>query len=91
MFAVVVQEKGDASRVLEGGEHVAANVMPQVKRAPGIVSATWTTDEDGRTLNVLVFEDEQAARMAVDRIRTAPRPPFISVETVEVRQVLAHF
>ncbi len=91
MFAVVVQEKGDATRVRGSGEHVAANVLPQVRQVPGIVSATWTTDEDGRTLNVLVFENEEAARMAVNRIRTAQRPPFMQVETVELRQVLAHF
>src|SRR6266516_917111 len=91
MFAVVVQEKGDATRVRGSGEHVAANVIPQVRQVPEIVSATWTTDEDGRTLNVLVFENEEAARMAVNRIRTAQRPPFMQVETVELRQVLAHF
>lgn len=91
MFAVVIQEKGDAARVRGSGEHVAANVVPQVKQAPGIVSAIWTTDEDGRTLNVLVFEDERAARMALDRARTAPRPPFMTVESVEIREVIARF
>jgi hypothetical protein len=91
MFAVIVQESGDAQLVRAGGDHVAANVMPQARRAPGIVSATWTADEAGRTLNILVFEDEQAARGAVDRIRSAPRPPFMRVESVELREVLAHF
>jgi len=91
MFAVIVQESGDAQLVRAGGDHVVANVMPQARRAPGIVSATWTTDEAGRTLNVLVFEDEQAARGALDGIRSAPRPPFMRVESVELREVLAHF
>ena len=91
MFAVIVQESGDAQLVASSGDHVAANVMPQARRAPGIVSATWTTDDGGRTLNVLVFEDEQAARSAVDRIRSAPRPPFMRVDSVELKKVLAHF
>jgi len=91
MFAVIVQETGDAQLVLGSGDHVAANVMPQARRAPGIVSATWTADEAGRTLNVLVFEDEQAARTAADRIRSAPRPPFMRVDNIELREVLAHF
>jgi hypothetical protein len=91
MFAVIVQESGDAQMVRSGGDHVAANVMPIARRAPGIVSATWTADEAGRTLNVLVFEDEQAARGALDGIRSAPRPPFMRVESVELREVLAHF
>ena len=81
MFAVIVQETGDAQLVRGSGDHVTANVLPQVRRAPGIVSATWTADEAGRTLNILVFEDEQAARGAVDRIRNAPRPPFMRVKS----------
>ena len=91
MFAVIVQESGEAQLVRGGGDHVAAHVVPQARRAPGIVSATWTADEDGRTLNVLVFEDEQTARGALDRIRSAPRPPFIRLDSVELREVLAHF
>lgn len=91
MFAVIVRESGDAELVRGSGVHVAAHVMPQARRAPGIVSATWTADESGGTLNVLVFEDEPAARAAVDRIRSAPRPPFMRVDSVELREVLAHF
>lgn len=91
MYAVIVQESGDAELVRGSGGHVAANVMPQARHAPGIVSATWTADESGRTLNVLVFEDEQAARTAADRIRSAPRPPFMLVDSIELRVVLAHF
>jgi hypothetical protein len=91
MFAVIVQETGDAQLVRGSGDHVAANVMPQARRAPGIVSATWTANEAGRTLNVLVFEDEEAARAAADRIRGAPRPPFIRLASIELREVLAHF
>jgi hypothetical protein len=91
MFAVIVQESGDAQLVRGSGDHVAANVMPQARRAPGIVSATWTADESGRTLNVFVFEDEPAAFAGADRIRRAPRPPFMRVESIELREVLAHF
>jgi hypothetical protein len=91
MFAVIVKESGDAQLVRGSGDHVAANVMPQARRAPGIVSATWTADEAGSTLNVLVFENEEAARNAAGRIRGAPRPPFIRLDSIELRAVLAHF
>ena len=91
MFAVIVHESGDAQLVSNSGDHLAANVMPQARRAPGIVSATWTADESGRALNVLVFEDEGAARSAAERIRIAPRPAFMHVDSIELREVLAHF
>ncbi|HLQ17116.1 MAG TPA: hypothetical protein VK256_14815 [Candidatus Eisenbacteria bacterium] len=91
MFAVVVQESGEAERVRGSRDHVEAKVVPQVRNAPGIVSATFTTDEGGRTLNLFVFQTEDAAQMAVEWIRSAPRPPFMRLETVELREVLAHF
>ena len=91
MFAVVVQESGEAQRVLGSRDHVEANVVPQVRKAPGIVSAIWTTDQNGKTLNVLLFENEDAARTAAERIRCVPRPPFMRLDTVELREVLAHF
>jgi hypothetical protein len=62
MFAVVVQESGDAERVRGSRDHVEANVVPQVRNAPGIVSATFTTDEGGRTLNLFLFQTEDAAQ-----------------------------
>jgi len=91
MFAVVVQERGEAERVRGSRDHVEANVVPQVRNAPGIVSATFTTDEGGRTLNLFLFQTEDSAQMAVEWIRGAPRPPFMRLETVELREVLAHF
>jgi len=89
MFAVVVREAGDAAQIDGSGSMVSANVAPRVREAPGFVSALWMSDGAGRTLNVLVFESEEAARAALEAARTAPRPPFMRVEPVEVFSVLA--
>ena len=43
------------------------------------------------TLNVMVFESEDAARSALEPVRTAPRPPSMQVEGADVYEVLAHF
>ena len=91
MFAVVVQESGEAERVRGSRDHLEGHVLPQLRNAPGIVSATFTTDEVGRTLNLFLFETEDAARMAAERMRGAPRPPFMRLDVVELREVLAHF
>ena len=45
----------------------------------------------GATLNVMVFESEDAARSALEPVRTAPRPPSMQVESADVYEVLAHF
>ena len=68
-----------------------ANVLPQVKHSPGIISGLFMTDGVGRTLNVLVFDSEDAARAALDPIRNAPRPGFLRFEDAVLHKVLAHF
>jgi hypothetical protein len=91
MYAVVVRESGDPEAISGSGEHLAANVVPAVRKAPGIVSAVYMTDGAGKALSVFIFESEEAARATVERLRTAPRPGFIHVESVEPYAVLAHF
>ena len=89
MFAVVVREAGDAARIEASSSIVRDRVAPQVREAPGFVSALWMSDRSGGTLNVLVFESEQSARAALEPARSAPRPPFMQVESVDLFSVLA--
>jgi hypothetical protein len=91
MYAVVVRERGQADQINTSGQYVEANVLPRARQAPGIVSGFWMTDMAGGTLNVMVFEGEDAARLALEPVRTAPRPPSLQVESVDVYEVLAHF
>ena len=91
MYAVVVRERGQADQINTSGQHVQANVLPPARQAPGIVSGFWMTDMAGATLNVMVFESEDAARSALEPARTAPRPPSMQVESADVCEVLAHF
>jgi hypothetical protein len=89
MFAVVVREAGDAVKIDASAAIVTERVAPQVRTVPGFVSALWMSDGDGGTLNVLVFESEEAARASLDAARTTPRPPFMRVESVDLFRVLA--
>ena len=89
MFAVVVRESGDKELIDGSAEMVRENVAPTVRQAPGFVSAMWLSDGAGRTLNVLTFESEAAARAALEHARNAPRPPFMKLETVDLLRVLA--
>ena len=90
MYAVVVRERGQADQINASGHQVEANVVPRVREAPGIVSGFWMTDTAGATLNVMLFDTEDAARSAVEPARTAPRPPSMQVESADVYEVLAH-
>jgi hypothetical protein len=89
MFAVVVRESGEQDQLDASGPHLEANVLPRVRQAPGFVSGVWMTDKAGRTLNVLVFETEDAARGALEMARNAPRPGFIRFESADLFAVRA--
>jgi muconolactone delta-isomerase len=89
VYAVVVRESGDAEQIERSADLVNANVAPRVRQAPGFVSALWMSDGSGRTLNVLAFESEEAARAVLEAARTSPRPRFMKVERAELFRVLA--
>jgi hypothetical protein len=89
MYAVVVRETGDVGPIDASGDHLAANVAPRVRQAPGIVSGFWTSDGGGGTLNVFLFETEDAANDAMQAFENSPRPPFIHLESVTLHRVLA--
>ena len=91
MFAVVVRETGQREAIEGSAELLKANLLPRVREAPGVVSATFMSDGAGATLNVLVFESEEAARVALELTRNATRPAFLQLETADVYEVLAHF
>ena len=84
MYAVVVRETGQREAI-EGSEDFSkANLLPRVREAPGVVSASFMSDGEGATLNVLVFESEEAARAALQLTRNAPRPGFLQLESADL-------
>jgi hypothetical protein len=89
VYAIVVREQGDVAQIEGSGGHVSEQVAPRVRQAPGFVSALWMSDGTGKTLNVLAFETEQAARGALEAARRAPRPDYLTLEGAEVYRVLA--
>jgi hypothetical protein len=62
-------------------------VVPQASNAPGFKAGYWTRkDNDGFSL--VIFESEEAAQNASERISGAA-PSGVTVESVEVREVVA--
>jgi hypothetical protein len=62
-------------------------VVPSVKQAPGFVAGYWTRKDDSG-LSMVVFESEDAARAASERIPNGI-PDSVDLESVEVREVVA--
>ena len=85
MHAVVVTVTVNDREAAE--KYLREQTVPGVSQAPGFVSGVWARKEDSG-LSMVVFESEEAANGAVERI-----PSMISdavtLENVEVREVVA--
>ncbi len=90
MYAVLVTASVDPGRDEEATAQLQTQVVPRVKEAPGVVSGYWTRSADGEHgLAVVLFEDEETARASAETIPNTPRPDFIRLDNVEVREVVA--
>lgn len=89
MHAVVVRVSiGDVEVARKG---LREQVVPRASQAPGFVAGYWTSSEDGHNgLSMIVFESEEAARGAAEMINQAGAPETVTLESVEVREVVAH-
>jgi heme-degrading monooxygenase HmoA len=63
-------------------------VVPRVSQAPGFVAGYWTR-KDNTGLSMTVWESEEAASSAGEMVRSTA-PEGVTVESVEVREVVAN-
>jgi hypothetical protein len=64
-------------------------VVPRIASLPGFVAGYWTRSGDGSNgRSMLVFETEEAARTAAERIE-GNVPEGVTLESAEVREVVA--
>lgn len=87
MHAVVV--KVSISDAAGSVKELRETVVPRVAGAPGFVAGYWTRSDDGTNgKSMLVFESEDAAKAAAERI-AANVPAGVTFESAEVREVVA--
>jgi hypothetical protein len=87
MHAVVVRVSISDSESAQKG--LEEKVVPRVSQAPGFVAGYWTRSDDrSNGQSMLVFESEDAARAVAERIH-ADVPEGVTVESTEVREVVA--
>ena len=68
--------------------HLNEQVVPGVKQAPGLVNGYWTRKEN-TGMAMVVFESEEVANDMAERIPSMVTDA-VTLENVEVREVLAH-
>jgi hypothetical protein len=84
--AVVVRVTINDEEVAE--RHLREEIVPGVSQAPGFVAGYWTRKE-GTGLAMVVFESEDAARAMSERVPSMV-PDVVTLEEVDVREVVAH-
>lgn len=87
MHAVVVN-----LTIVEPGDDLAVlreQVVPQAAEARGFVAGYWTR-KDNSGLSLIVFDSEDAAVAEADRIRSMFPDPVATLDSVDVREVVAH-
>jgi len=92
MHAIIASVTIEPGHDEEAQAQLENNVLPMVKQAPGAVSGYWMRSDDGQHgSSVVLFENEEAARAGADMIPNTPRPDFVTFDSIEVREVVAHF
>lgn len=69
-------------------EALREQVVPRVSQSPGFVTGYWLRKENSG-LSVIIFESEDAARSASERI-SSPDPDAVTMDDVELREVVAN-
>jgi heme-degrading monooxygenase HmoA len=85
MHAVVVRVNIVDAEASE--EELKTQVVPRVSQAPGFVAGYWTR-KDNEGLSMTVWESEDAARQAAERI-TQNMPQTVELQDHGVREVIA--
>lgn len=88
MHAVVVKVTiGDREAAQQ---RLDQDVVPQVSQAPGFQAGYWTW-KDNTGLSMVIVDSEDAANQMADRARQMVESiDAVSLEGVEVREVVAH-
>jgi hypothetical protein len=86
MHAVVVRVNvGDPEN---SQEELRTQVVPRVSQSPGFIAGYWTL-KDNQGVSMTVYESEDAARQAADRV-PQNLPQSVELQDVEVREVVAN-
>jgi hypothetical protein len=78
---VTIQDPDAAQQALEN------EVVPRVSGAPGFVAGYWVRVAEDKGSAVIVFESEDAARSAAERLEP---PAPVTFDSVEVGEVVGH-
>ena len=88
MHAVVVKVNiQDFETAREG---LVTQVVPRVSQAPGFVTGYWSRSDDDHGLGFIGFESQDAALAVAEMIQAQGPDEGVTLEGVEVREIVAN-
>jgi hypothetical protein len=88
MHATFVRVSIEEAEVEASVEVLRNQVVPAISKMPGFGTGYWT--RRGNTgLSIAVFDSEAEAQASADQVRSVA-PQGVTIEEVEVREVVAH-
>jgi hypothetical protein len=88
MHATLVRVSIEEGYVESSEELLRGQVVPRISELPGFRTGHWT--RLGNTgVSMVVFDSEEAAQSAAEQVRWVA-PEGVTIEEVEVREVVAH-
>jgi hypothetical protein len=89
MHAVIVTVSIAAGQSDSARKGLHDEVLPRVKQTAGLVRGYWTLSDDAlKGLSVVVFDTKTHADAVAQMVRTQPPPTAVTLNTVEVREVV---
>jgi antibiotic biosynthesis monooxygenase len=90
MYAVVVNVSIAPGQFATARKALNEQVVPRAKQAPGFVKGYWTVrDDSSQGTSMTVFRTKQDADNAVTMVRSTAPPPGVTLNSAEVREVIA--
>jgi hypothetical protein len=89
MHAVVT--KATIHDIEQGRKFLNEEGIPRIKEAPGFVAGHWVRLDESTGTGMVIFESEEAARAAAERIRAnPPAGDAVTINSIEIGEVVGH-
>jgi hypothetical protein len=92
LYARVARTAVDPAQYETARKILETEIVPRVRKIPGVVAGYWLEPVDGKGMNIIVCDSKEVADMPVPNAQPGDSPaPGVTVESVEIREVIGQF
>jgi len=92
MYARVAHARVDPAQLEAARTKLQTEILPRIRQLPDTVAGYWLEPIDGKGLTIVLFESKEAAERPVPNAQPGDSPaPGVTVERVEIREVIGNF